>query len=144
MELLVVIMIIGVLMGLLFPALMNAREAARRRTAQTEVYELQKAWIAYWQTYGDNNLPGGIGGSDGLEMTAQLVRMLAGDPVAGYNPRRIQFMQFSRRRLDLAGDGMLDPWGMRYRVRFLPQGDIRTRWSYQARVFPFNLDRHQD
>jgi len=134
LELLVVIFIIGILMALLFPALMRARQTARKRVAQSEVFELQKAWIAYWDTYGEGALPG-LGQ---MEMTSERVRLLAGD-----NDYNIQFMQFSRGRLL---NGMTDPWDRLYVVDFNPDGlgNVDTAWSYQTRVYPRNVGRRRE
>ncbi len=132
LELLVVIFIIGILMALLFPALMTARETARKRMAQGEVFELQKAWIAYWDTYGESALP-----ANGT-MDSARVRLLAGD-----NPHNIPFMSFSRNRI---ANGMRDPWGAFYEVAFNPDGlgDVDTAWTYQTRVFPRNVGRRRE
>ncbi len=55
-ELLVVIAIIGTLMGLLLPAVQNAREAGRRNTCTNNLSQMAKAVIAYEST--KQSLPG--------------------------------------------------------------------------------------
>ena len=51
-ELLTVVVIIGMLAGLLFSAVQQARKSARRKKAVSEVAELAKAWQAFYTTYG--------------------------------------------------------------------------------------------
>ena len=55
-ELLVVIAIISTLMGLLLPAVQNAREAGRRNTCSNNVSQISKAFLAYDGSKG--SLPG--------------------------------------------------------------------------------------
>jgi type II secretory pathway pseudopilin PulG len=56
-ELLVVITIIGILMGLLLPAVQSARERARQATCTTNLGELGKAMVSY-ATSGKGVFPG--------------------------------------------------------------------------------------
>jgi prepilin-type N-terminal cleavage/methylation domain-containing protein len=99
MEMLVVMVVILVLMGLLFPALMGARERARVTRARSEIQTLQEAWLAYGNLYG--SFPGYT------EMSADAVRVLGGENIDNKNPQGIAFMEFDERHRE---EGFLDPW----------------------------------
>ncbi len=136
MELMVVTGVIAVLIGLLFPVLMGARERARIAKARGEVMALQQAWLAFWQTY--EALPTG-GGFEA--MTPRAVAELGGDASAILNGRGIAFMEFDNRHY---ADGFKDPWGNLYFLDLRPDPDaVTTRWVYQTRVFCGNTAKHR-
>lgn len=101
-EIIVVIAVIALLMGLLFPALRNARERARIARARSQVMVLQQAWLAYWNTY--NELP-----------TYNAMTAAACDLLGGNNPDGIAFVEFDQSAYD---NGLVDPWGNLYQLEF--------------------------
>lgn len=131
-EFLVVLGVIGILMGLLFPALMVARERAKITRARGEIMALNQAWQSYWQTYG--YFPRyGIS-----EMDSAAVAMLGGEN-ATHNPNLIAFMEFDRRHYS---EGFLDPWKRPYRIELTRDaGAVSTTWKYQTRVTCGNVAR---
>ncbi len=132
-ELLVVIVIISILVALLFPALLAAREHGRRVAARAEMWEIQKAWTVYYKTY--ERLP------SYSEMTPVAVDVLSGTGGSD-NPLRIKFMDFDRRDFTL---GMRDPWGRRYQLDLTDDPDaVTTRWSYQTRAYCQNAGRDNE
>lgn len=77
-ELLVVIAIIGLLVGLLLPAVNNARESARITSCGSNLQQVGKAL----QMYADANkekLPKMMGGPDGISWATRLTEYLMGD-----------------------------------------------------------------
>ena len=120
MELLVVIVIIGILLGLLSPILLSARESARRGRAMAELRELERACMSYKQAYG--SYPFGSGA-----MTPENTLILAGGALGD----SIKFMSFKKRAFE---EGFVDPWGTQYRVEFTDDEEITTTWSYKTRI----------
>ncbi len=106
MELLVVIAVLGLLMGLLMPALSGARYSAHKARVRSEVKQIETAWKAYYQDY--RSLPGGINDMDvgnGLDVLHGTDK--------GNNQREIRYMEFDDRAL---ADGFRDKWGGVYRI----------------------------
>ena len=121
------LVVISIMVGLLFPALLAARERARRNRARSEAFELQKAWQVYYTTY--EQLP------SHSEMTSAATQELGGD-----NKQRITFMEFSPKEL---AEGFKDPWKEPYKLS-LAEGDaVTTEWSFQSRVQCVNAQRYK-
>jgi type II secretory pathway pseudopilin PulG len=136
-ELLAVIIIIMILIGLLAPALIAARNYTRRARAQTETKELAKAWEAYWLTYEQWPASFGVGASEKeIPMDPAAVAILAGRD-ATHNTNNIQFMPFSNRAHTR---GFLDPWGRAYRMVFSRRG-ITRETSYGTKAYMANRQR---
>jgi len=127
MEMLVVLAVIGLLMGLLFPALMRARESARITRARAEITTLQQAWQAYWNVY--KEFP------PFTEMGTDAVAELGGGNLHG-----IAFMEFDVRH---ENEGFLDPWGNPYRITLIKDAAPETKWTYKTRVHCVNTARYR-
>lgn len=104
-ELLVVMVIIGILAGILLPALGKAREAAKRKRAQAEVKQLEMAWKSWMMDY--RSLPGYT------RSDVATVNALSGTDT-GSNPRRFMYMEFNRKSIDAGSGSFVDPWGQVY------------------------------
>lgn len=128
-EMLTVLVIIGLLLSMLFPALNKARQRARVVKARGEVRELTKACKAYWYTY---KKWGALSSGD---MTASNVKILQGD-----NTDKIMFMTFPPGAED---DGFEDPWGNIYKITLTdPNANAQsTVWSYSTKVYLNNRHR---
>lgn len=128
MELLVVIAIIGILAGLLLPAIGSARRRAHRLRSQIEVKMIADAFWSYeldyeeWPTrlvgYDDPALyPGGDieDNTTGIEVTSNVVAMFKGGYVSGMNPSRNEYLAVHKRRHLRADGAFADPWGNPYK-----------------------------
>lgn len=135
LELLVVITIIGVLAGLMFPAVSGALRKAESTHAENTAYNLKNAISAYFTEYRKYPVDSGSD-DDKAEIRTDHALMdilLASDGEAergGLNPRRIAFYTGKqakpmgggkyRKGVKLEGDGggeLWDPWGEYYYVR---------------------------
>jgi len=140
-ELLTVIAIIGILAGLLFPAISTAMKRTKVVKAQVEVHAIETAWKAYFNEYGQwpiviagNNVsylkaPGlnaNAANSQGLQTLNDTTALLLGvdtsttGAIGNYNspvnnPKLIQFINLKK---DPATGQILDPWGHPYKFLF--------------------------
>ena len=131
MELMVVIVVISILVGLLIPAILRAKEGAREKKARTEIHELQKAWATYIQYYQDLDSKYII--PDYTDMDIKATADLGGGNDAG-----IVFMEFTPKEL---AEGFLDPWKELYKLEFQKVKDVETKWKFQTRVQCINVAR---
>jgi prepilin-type N-terminal cleavage/methylation domain-containing protein len=132
-ELLVVIAIIGVLAGLLFPAIGAAMKKAKITKAQTEVHAIETGWKSYFNEYGhwpvdSSSLCLGQNAQEspgtGMVVTNDIAALLLGSTVTGIgnynpadasqNPKHIQFLNL---KPDSTGS-FSDPWNHTYRFLF--------------------------
>lgn len=140
-ELLTVIAIIGILAGLLFPAIKSAMRKAETSKAQSAITSLATAFKAYYTEYGkwpiSDTTP-----NDTYIVDVNLVALLQGvnntalpnplglsePPFTGSgssvgtanlqgNPRGIHFLEFKQADLDSSGN-YVDPWKQPYKCRF--------------------------
>ena len=127
-ELLVVISIIVVLMGLLFPTIGSVKNAANKARAGAAINSLSTAAKSYYNEYGQWPSPtsdqdivltfnGGMNPVTGTKAS--------GGQAANDNPRGIQFMEFRIKDVTLPGVAagqsamaFYDPWGMPYAYCF--------------------------
>ena len=108
MEMLVVIVIIGILVGMVGGAYVSARNHAKRGRAETQLRELCKAWTEYYHTY--QSWP--HSGND-IPMTyANLEPLLADNN--SYNSNNIPFLSINIH----PGDTYCDPWLHPYKISF--------------------------
>jgi type II secretion system protein G len=129
LELLVVIVIIGMLMGLLLPAIMKVKNKSKERRAQVEAKAIQTAVDAYKLRYhrwpaADAHLQAGVdvtygtGNNHNYEVMEKLARPPDGQFVAAEGT----FIDMSDYRVDQA-DNVLNPWGNQYRITMDLNGD---------------------
>jgi len=135
MEMLMVLAVIGILMGMLIPALIGVRERSRITRARSEVQTLQEAWLAYWNTYGQTlGWPGSV-----TDMDVAAVEILAGIDTAA-NPQEIAFMEFDNKSLS---EGFKDPWGNLYQIDFGAEDVLEKDWAFETRVHGINTARYR-
>lgn len=144
-ELLIVIGIIGILMGLLFPAVSSAILAARRAQARNDAVQIVNACRAYETEYGV-----GVWGTNSFtQVDGDLLAALMGT-----NARRIIFLEVPYAKGSKSGyrDGVfVDPWGGAYQIAFDPNygssisnagtnHSIKLRTMYAVWTDPYRQD----
>jgi len=102
-ELLVVVAVIGILVGLLFPAFAHARRMAKKARAGVDVRQIEMAWKTILSDY--RTWPSGQATGVDRDMdNAAIIYLRSG------NSRGIAYMEFSSSSTN-AGGFYMDPWG---------------------------------
>ncbi len=128
-EMMVVVGMLGILMGVAFSGIGQARNQARLAKANGEVRELINAWLSYEAAYDD--WPVTMQG-DEIDATAASLGELLGD-----NPEKTVYLN-----AQLANGAFRDPWGTPYRFRLLSQtGQNKVREEFGAAITFPNRDR---
>ena len=110
-ELLVVIAIIGILAGLVFPALGTVRNNAKKSKASSECQSMKTAIIMYESEF--SCWPANLSGSsDGVVSDSDYVKMCK--VLTGENAKKMVFYEVGV-GYD-SSKGILDPWGRPYQV----------------------------
>ena len=131
MELLVVMTIIAILAGMVFPVANGVLKKARESQALNTAMQVKQSITTYFTEYSRypvKTTGGGAGGDEQIETSTGLMGVLLGSDkeasTGGLNPRKISF--FSGRKAKgkkagvvLSADGggeLFDPWGNYYQV----------------------------
>jgi prepilin-type N-terminal cleavage/methylation domain-containing protein len=117
-ELLVVITIIAILMGLLFPAFRGVQDQAKRTQAKNDLTQIVTAVNAFYTEYGKYPL---ATDDTPISNNKDLMTELRGLATASQNPKQIVFLSppdakdLTNPRSGIGSDGQLhDPWGNSY------------------------------
>lgn len=133
-ELLVVMAVIGILSGLIFTGVTKVQNSAKKAKAKVQIKQLEKAFVAYHDEYGE--WPTGLAGQGydnitaedtetGIEIEEKCAFMLAGAPTEGAdgtlsNEQSIRYINkvviaMSQEDPAWRKRGYLDPWGRCYK-----------------------------
>jgi general secretion pathway protein G len=130
-ELLVVIAIIGLLVGILLPALFSSKERALYAKARANIKKLETALQSYesdWSIY-----PPDTGGAF---TSSNLVIYLDGDTSNG-GPKTVYF-EFKAE--DLQGGNFVDPWDRSYHYRLPGVNNTRSYDLWCEGTIPATYD----
>ena len=130
-EMMVVLGMLGILMGVAFSGIGQARNQARVAKANAEVRELVNAWLSYEAAYDD--WPVTIEGDD-LDASSSNLKELLGD-----NDDKKVYLN-----AQLANGNFCDPWGTPYRFRVLKIASSQnaTEESFGATITFPNRNRY--
>ena len=109
MELLVVVVIISILVGLLFPAIRQAMLKAEAAKARTTILSIATAFKAFNSEY--SRWPSSVSSTDPLTLNTNLFNSANG------NARNIVFLDTASKDIDSSGN-ILDPWKNPYQIAF--------------------------
>jgi prepilin-type N-terminal cleavage/methylation domain-containing protein len=129
-EMLMVVVVIGILLGLLSTAILRARHNAKRTRAAADRKTLLAAVQAFHHEYGAWPCPAPsgsfedrvYGGEDDYGENSVVIGLLR--PESGANKHNIQFLNLGEYRFDSAdgtyesGANVVDPWKNPYRITF--------------------------
>lgn len=115
-ELLIVIAIIGILMGLLFPAVNGVLNTAKRTTSKNDAVQIANAIRNYETEYGRMPV---TSGESGVVVNADILNALTNAPGNTNNPRGIVFIEASPWKKGKGGvtnNIWKDAWGSNFIV----------------------------
>lgn len=119
-ELLVVIAIIMILAGLLMPAVMGAKESARKAKAKTDVKQLDIALKAVLADY--REWPSAIGGPSTSSRDVDNDAIAFFNGTAAGNTKKVTYMEFDKGSTN--GLGFVDPWNRLYKYALGDDGQV--------------------
>jgi type II secretory pathway pseudopilin PulG len=141
-ELCIVLSVMGILVGLLLPAMKSARDQSKKMKTQASVQALAMGLKAYYNEYNHWPQSNSGGSTSSTELTptelGNLYRIMRGedahlDGSPGGNPRHIAFIDFRKRDIQSIGNdyraasagptALVDPWNHAYHVSFDYDGD---------------------